>query len=74
MGYDDFEPPSWPSKCAPAKEDWIELNRYVCGEDGSYPEEFWNCADIAITSGAYHPRSGQRGHHFVLNAKPEVVP
>lgn len=51
VGYDEFNPTSWPSKCAPKKEDWIELGRKVCGEGGSYPEEFWNCADIAITTG-----------------------
>ncbi|CAM9926342.1 unnamed protein product [Ectocarpus fasciculatus] len=49
VGYEEFEPASWPSACAPAKEDWIELNRYVCGENGAYPEEFWACADFAIT-------------------------
>lgn len=51
MGYDEFEPASWPSVCAPNKSDWIELNRYICGVNGVYPEEFWNCADISITRG-----------------------
>lgn len=49
-GYDEFNPPSWPGKCAPNKEDWITLDPGMCGDGDSYPEEFWNCADIAITS------------------------
>lgn len=49
VGYEEFEPDSWPSACAPDKHDWIELDRYLCGENGSYPEEFWACADFAIT-------------------------
>lgn len=59
-GYDEFEPASWPSKCAPQKEDWIVLNRYICGEDGSYPEEFWACSDIAITSGEGSVQKAQK--------------
>lgn len=54
-GYEEFNPPSWPSECAPNKEDWIQLDRYICGEGGptgiSYPEEFWACSDFAITPG-----------------------
>ncbi|CAN0216028.1 unnamed protein product, partial [Ascophyllum nodosum] len=50
VGYDEFEPESWPSDCAPNKSDWIELDRKICGEDqDTYPEEFWGCADISIT-------------------------
>jgi len=30
-GYDDFNP-SWPSTCAPNKDQWIATNRRVCGE------------------------------------------
>lgn len=45
-GYDDFDPPSWPGSCAPAKENWIQTSLGLCGEEGRYPEEFWNCADI----------------------------
>lgn len=51
IGYDEFNPPSWPGSCAPNKEDWIELNRYVCGTNEAYPEEFWACSDISLTSG-----------------------
>lgn len=53
-GYDEFNPPSWPSTCAPNKEDWITTERRVCGLEGSYPEEFWQCSDIAITEGEYN--------------------
>lgn len=54
IGYEEFEPSSWPSDCAPNKEDWIRLNGKLCGEEDAYPQEFWNCADIAITAGATH--------------------
>lgn len=50
-GYDEFEPPSWPSACAPNKDDWIALDLPVCGEGDAYPEEFWNCADVTIFPG-----------------------
>ncbi|CAM9914038.1 unnamed protein product [Pylaiella littoralis] len=50
QGYAEFNPPSWPSSCAPAKEDWINEVVGQCGEGDRYPEEFWNCADIEITS------------------------
>ncbi|CAM9785964.1 unnamed protein product, partial [Sphacelaria rigidula] len=50
VGYEEFDPASWPSACAPEKRDWIDLGLKTCGEDGAYPEEFWNCADIAITA------------------------
>ncbi|CAM9970743.1 unnamed protein product, partial [Hapterophycus canaliculatus] len=51
IGYDEFNPPSWPGSCAPDKEDWIELDRYICGTNEVYPEEFWACSDIALTLG-----------------------
>ncbi|CAM9914105.1 unnamed protein product [Pylaiella littoralis] len=51
QGYAEFNPPSWPSSCAPAKENWINEVVGQCGEGDRYPEEFWNCADIEITSG-----------------------
>lgn len=38
IGYDEFEPSSWPSSCAPNKEDWIDVDRWMCGMDGAYPE------------------------------------
>ncbi|CAB1098501.1 unnamed protein product [Ectocarpus sp. CCAP 1310/34] len=49
-GYDEFDPVSVPDGCAPTKEDWVQTQLGMCGEDGRYPEEFWNCADIEITS------------------------
>lgn len=50
-GYDEFNPSSFStSSCAPLKDNWIKLNLGMCGVDGNYPEEFWNCADISITS------------------------
>ncbi|CAM9846398.1 unnamed protein product, partial [Laminaria digitata] len=52
QGYEEFNPPSWPSKCAPTKADWINEVVGQCGDGDAYPEEFWNCADIEITSGA----------------------
>ncbi|MEP5174585.1 hypothetical protein, partial [Marinobacter alexandrii] len=51
IGYDEFEPKSWPGKCSGSKDKWIELNRSICGENGAYPEEFWACSDISISSG-----------------------
>ncbi|CAM9620047.1 unnamed protein product [Ectocarpus fasciculatus] len=55
IGYEEFNPPSWPGTCAPNKSDWIELNRSICGEDGAYPEEFWACSDISLTSDGSAP-------------------
>ncbi|CAM9912712.1 unnamed protein product, partial [Laminaria digitata] len=49
IGYHEFEPASWPSRCAPKKADWIELDLSICGENGAYPEEFRACSDISIT-------------------------
>ncbi len=51
IGYNDFDPPSWNSECAPDTEKWIDTDMSICGEGQSYPEEFWGCSDIAITSG-----------------------
>lgn len=50
-GYDEFDPPSWGSECAPTTADWINVGVSMCGDGDAYPEEFWNCADIEITSG-----------------------
>ncbi|CAN0305501.1 unnamed protein product [Ascophyllum nodosum] len=50
-GYEEFNPSSWPSKCASNKGDWILTGLNMCGVGDSYPEEYWNCADIEITSG-----------------------
>ncbi|CAN0016431.1 unnamed protein product, partial [Sphacelaria rigidula] len=53
-GYEEFNPPSWPSECAPNKENWITTEPGLCGgEDDKYPEEFWNCADVSIKSGNF---------------------
>eukprot|EP00752_Nemacystus_decipiens_P016303 g14579.t1 len=50
QGYAEFNPESWPSTCAPTKDQWINEEVGFCGEGDNYPEEFWNCADISITS------------------------
>ncbi|CAM9538431.1 unnamed protein product, partial [Choristocarpus tenellus] len=51
-GYREFIPKSVPMGCAPTKDDWINpANFRDCGDDNAYPEEFWNCADISISSG-----------------------
>ncbi|CBN77502.1 EsV-1-166 [Ectocarpus siliculosus] len=50
QGYAEFNPESWPSSCAPTKADWINEVVGHCGDGDAYPEEFWNCADISITS------------------------
>ncbi|CAM9637072.1 unnamed protein product, partial [Laminaria digitata] len=52
QGYAEFNPLSWPSQCAPTKADWINEVVGQCGDGDAYPEEFWNCADIEITSEA----------------------
>lgn len=51
IGYDDFAPNTWYSDCAPDTNDWIDLDMGICGEANAYPEEFWACSDISITSG-----------------------
>ncbi|CAM9767269.1 unnamed protein product, partial [Ectocarpus sp. 8 AP-2014] len=50
QGYAEFNPPSWPGSCAPSKADWINEAVGQCGDGDAYPEEFWNCADVSITS------------------------
>ncbi|CAN0370430.1 unnamed protein product [Ascophyllum nodosum] len=40
-GYEEFNPPSWPSKCAPNKGDWILTGLNMCGVGDSYPEGKW---------------------------------
>ncbi|CAN0384662.1 unnamed protein product, partial [Ectocarpus fasciculatus] len=50
QGYAEFNPTSWPSSCAPSKADWINEAVGQCGDGDAYPEEFWNCADVSITS------------------------
>lgn len=59
-GYAEFDPPAdeIPGECAPTIRDWITLDPGMCGEGDGYPEEFWNCADIAISSDG---GSGGRG-------------
>ncbi|CAM9764793.1 unnamed protein product [Ectocarpus sp. 12 AP-2014] len=48
IGYEEFNPPSWPSACAPNKEDWVDTTGEACGQGGYYPEEFWACSDFSI--------------------------
>ena len=62
IGYAEFNPSSWPSKCAPDWESWMlypdmEEPEAICGTPTSYvsinyPEEFWSCSDITIEPGA----------------------
>ncbi|CAM9688684.1 unnamed protein product, partial [Sphacelaria rigidula] len=53
VGYEEFNPPSWPSSCAPNKDQWVLTNkRVVCGTGGTYPEEFWQCSDISLVGGS----------------------
>lgn len=71
VGYDEFEPASWPGSCAPSKSDWVLTeNRILCGTNGAYPEEFWQCSDIRLTSGeglsrdvSFKRRDGDFGVH-----------
>lgn len=51
VGYDEFDPPSWPGACSPNKEDWISTDLSLCGTGKTYPEEFWACSDIALSRG-----------------------
>ena len=37
-GYDEFDPPSWDSECAPNKTVWIPEDDRLCGEGGFFPE------------------------------------
>lgn len=53
-GYEEFNPPSWGSQCAPNKEDWIDLTIPYCGDEKwNLAEEFWNCSDITIKAGRW---------------------
>ncbi|CAM9321699.1 unnamed protein product [Pylaiella littoralis] len=67
-GYDDFNPPSWPSTCAPEKSDWVQTSVGMCGEETRYPEEFWNCADI------YHIDYGRRKNGDPSDLTPTPAP
>ena len=40
-GYDEFNPDSWPSECAPSKGDWIKTGPGMCGDGDNYPEGIW---------------------------------
>ena len=40
-GYDEFNPDSWPSECAPSKGDWIKTGLGMCGDGDNYPEGIW---------------------------------
>ena len=58
IGSAEFDPPSWPSRCAPDKDTWTTYDRRepeaICGTPTTtyfsinYPEEFWGCSDIKI--------------------------
>lgn len=53
-GYEEFNPPSWGSECAPNKKDWIDLTLEYCGDKKwNPPEEFWACSDISIKAGRW---------------------
>eukprot|EP00903_Cladosiphon_okamuranus_P006095 g6005.t1 len=52
IGYDEFDPPSWNSECAPTTDKWIYKDNGICGEANAYPEEFWQCSDIALSRAA----------------------
>lgn len=39
VGYEEFNPESWPGECAPNKNDWIVPKPTICGEGNPYPEE-----------------------------------
>lgn len=56
-GYDEFNPTSWGSQCAPTKEDWIAVSSGVCSKPGKYGNVFWNCADIELTGDFTAPDS-----------------
>eukprot|EP00752_Nemacystus_decipiens_P005992 g5411.t1 len=50
-GYDEFNPPSWPSDCAPNKEDWIDTDAGECRRPNArWGNVFMGCSDIAIKS------------------------
>lgn len=63
VGYEEFNPPSWNSECAPNKSSWFRSGldpvEDICGlkgvtnpeENWGYPQEFWACSDISITFG-----------------------
>ncbi|CAM9333781.1 unnamed protein product [Ectocarpus sp. 13 AM-2016] len=55
-GYEEFNPASWGSECAPNKSDWIDLSIDYCGDnEWNLAEEFWACSDIAITADGSSP-------------------
>lgn len=50
-GYDEFNPPSWPSECGPNKEDWIDTTAGECRRPSArWGNVFMGCSDIAIKS------------------------
>ncbi|CAM9480330.1 unnamed protein product [Sphacelaria rigidula] len=50
-GYDEFEPDSWPSVCAPNKEDWIAVDSHECQQpDRTWGNLFWACTDITLVA------------------------
>eukprot|EP00752_Nemacystus_decipiens_P004741 g4320.t1 len=55
IGYDEFDPPSWNSECAPNTTDWINMDNGLCGLEDYYAEEFWGCSDIRIVAASSSP-------------------
>ena len=56
-GYDEFNPTSWGSECAPDKLDWIAISSGECRRPGKYGNVFWNCSDIELTGDSTGPDS-----------------
>ncbi|CAB1107523.1 unnamed protein product [Ectocarpus sp. CCAP 1310/34] len=52
VDYDEFNPPSWRSNCAPHKSDWVFTDLPRCGTGKYlYAEEFWSCSGDTQTEG-----------------------
>ena len=64
-GYDEFNPTSWGSECAPNKEDWIAVNGGECRKPGKYGNVFWQCSDITLTGPETTDSDGKRYHSEV---------
>ncbi|CAM9710120.1 unnamed protein product, partial [Ectocarpus sp. 13 AM-2016] len=48
IGYEEFNPSSWPSACGLNKEHWVDTTGEASGQRGYSPEEFWACSDFSI--------------------------
>eukprot|EP00903_Cladosiphon_okamuranus_P020682 g18991.t1 len=59
-GYDEFNPPSWPSECAPNKEDWIDTTAGECRRpQARWGNVFMGCSDISIKSSTGYEGEGE---------------